>query len=86
MSNYAVQLNNRADKHLRGLPKRVRRAVSEALLEMEFDPFGGDHKKLKAGEGHRRRVGKYRILYDVDTDLQLVSVSGIFHRRDAYRG
>jgi hypothetical protein len=32
-----------------------------------------------------RRIGRYRILYDVDTDLRLVTVYGICHRKEAYR-
>jgi mRNA-degrading endonuclease RelE of RelBE toxin-antitoxin system len=60
-------------------------AVAEALLDMEMDPFIGDIQKIKGGSGWRRRIGKYRILYDVDTDLHLVSILGIFHRSEAYR-
>jgi mRNA-degrading endonuclease RelE of RelBE toxin-antitoxin system len=43
-------------------------------------PFSGDYKKLKGGDGCRRRVDSYRILFDVDTDLRLVSVFGILPR------
>jgi mRNA-degrading endonuclease RelE of RelBE toxin-antitoxin system len=85
VENFEVQLSTRAEKHLRRLDSKTREAISEALLEMEIDPFGGDHKKLSGGEGHRRRIRDYRILYDVDTDLRLVRVYGVLHRREAYR-
>lgn len=83
--SFHVQLDNRAEKDLRKLSDKDRAAIADALLEMEIDPFAGDYKKLKGGEGHRRRVGRYRILFDIDADLRLVSVFGIPHRRDAYR-
>lgn len=85
MSSFDVQLSNRAEKQLKSLSGWRRRAVMEALLEMEIDPFAGDHRKLTGCDSHRRRIGKYRILYDVDTDLRLVTVFGIRHRKDAYR-
>lgn len=85
METFNVQLSKRAEKHLVGLDSKIRSAIKGALLEMEVDPFIGDHKKLQGGEGHRRRVRDYRILYDVDTDLHLVIVRGILHRKDAYR-
>jgi mRNA interferase RelE/StbE len=85
VENFAVQLDKRAEKQLCALDKKIRQKIREVLLEMEVDPYGGDFKKLKGDEGHRRRVGKYRILFDIDTDLRLVSVYGVLHRKDAYR-
>ena len=82
---FNVELSNRAEKQLRGLDAKTRLVVREALFDMEEDPYMGDYKKLKAGQGHRRRVGRYRITYEIDTDLRLVSVYGILPRKDAYR-
>jgi mRNA interferase RelE/StbE len=86
VSDFSVQLDRPAEKQLNKLRRKGGSAnIEDALLEMEHDPFGGDIKKLKGGDGYRRRVGKYRILFDVDTDLRLVSVFGILKREDAYR-
>lgn len=81
---FVVRLGKRASKDLRRLPTRVRAAVQEALVELEHDPFSGDYRKLKGCEGHRRRVGDYRILFEVDTDLHLVGVYRIRHRGSVY--
>jgi mRNA interferase RelE/StbE len=85
VENFEVQLDKRAEKQLCALDKKIRQKVRDVLLEMEVDPYGGDYKKLKGDQGHRRRVGNYRILFDIETDLRLVSVYGIRHRKDAYR-
>jgi mRNA interferase RelE/StbE len=86
VSNFNVQLDKHAEKHLRKLRKTPAfDGISEALLEMEHDPFAGDLKKLQGEDMYRRRVGKYRILFEVDADLSLVSVYGILKREDAYR-
>jgi len=48
---------------------------------MENDPFQGDIRKLKGGqEGFRRRVGDWRIFYDVYLDERRVVVTGIERR------
>jgi mRNA interferase RelE/StbE len=86
VESFTVRLSSRAGRQLEGLDKKTRAAISEELLEMEFDPYGGDHQKLKGAQNyHRRRVGKYRILYDIDTGFKLVNVYQIVHRKDAYR-
>jgi mRNA interferase RelE/StbE len=85
VGNFDVQLHKRAKKQLEGLDKKIRQKIWDVLLEMEFDPYGGDYQKLKGDIGHRRRVGDYRILFDIDTDLRLVLVYGVRHRKDAYR-
>lgn len=53
-----------------------------ALDAMRTDPFSGDIVRLHAGEraAWRRRVGSYRIFFDVYPDQLLVDVVEI-HRR-----
>lgn len=85
MENFKVQLDKRAEKKLCALDKKTFQKIKGVLLEMEYDPYGGDYKKLQGDVGHRRRVGRYRILFDIDSDLRLVSIFGIRHRKDAYR-
>jgi mRNA interferase RelE/StbE len=40
---------------------------------------------LSGGEGHRLRVGDYRILYAIDDSAKKVIVYRVKHRREAYR-
>lgn len=48
---------------------------------MQSDPFQGDLKRLKGKEtAWRRRVGNYRIIYDLFLDKRLIVVSGILRR------
>jgi mRNA-degrading endonuclease RelE of RelBE toxin-antitoxin system len=43
------------------------------------DPFGGDIKRLEPA-GWRKRIGNYRILYDLDIEAHLVVVTAIARR------
>ena len=48
---------------------------------MEQDPFQGDIKRLQGKpSGWRRRVGNYRILYDVHFERHLIVIAGIVRR------
>ncbi len=48
---------------------------------MESDPFQGDLKRLKGKPpGWRRRVGNYRIIYDLDFETREIAVHAILRR------
>ena len=52
-----------------------------ARLAMRSDPFGGDVKRLKGpGTAWRRRVGNYRIIYDLDLERHIIDVLEIARR------
>lgn len=76
-----VQITRPAQKELLRLPANDQQRVSAALLAMQEDPFRGDIKRLK---GHptawRRRVGSYRIIYDLYLEARLMVVAGIVRR------
>ena len=70
-----------ARKQLRRLPAKDRVRVSGALMEMQQDPFSGDLVRLTAQPAAwRRRVGSYRILFDVDYRQLSVVVTAVLRR------
>jgi mRNA interferase RelE/StbE len=46
---------------------------------------GSIKPKLKGVEGYRLRVGKYRILYDIDDHVKTVTIHRVQHRKEVYR-
>ncbi len=78
---WSLQLADSAQKEFRKLPRKDQERVKAALVAMEQDPFKGDIKRLKGHpSGWRRRVGNYRIIYDLHFELQLIVVAGIVRR------
>jgi len=70
-----------ARKQLRRLPERDREHVKAALLAIEDEPFSGDLVRFHAQPAAwRRRVGSYRILFDVDYQQRHVVVTAIVRR------
>ncbi len=42
-------------------------------------------KKLTGREGWRIRVGQYRVIYEIEDVIRVVTVLDVGHRRDIYR-
>jgi mRNA interferase RelE/StbE len=79
--NWNLLVAGPAQKQLRRIPERDRERVKAALLAIEDEPFSGDLVRLRAQPAAwRRRVGSYRILFDVDYEKRHVVVTAIVRR------
>ena len=78
---WKLQIAGPAQKEYQRLPANDQLRVKAALLAMQEDPFRGDIKRLKGQPtAWRRRVGSYRIIYDLYFDQHLLIVNGIVRR------
>jgi mRNA interferase RelE/StbE len=75
---WKIEYNRRAQKGLNKLPLVDHRRMVAALETMRQDPFVGDCRAL---QGHivsyRRRVGDYRILFDLEWASKTIEVRDI---------
>ena len=79
---YEIDFKPRALKDLKSLPKKVQRQIMERIEDLE-DDLTGDVKKLtNFTPEYRLRVGKYRVLFEIEDDK--VIIYRIRHRKDAY--
>jgi mRNA-degrading endonuclease RelE of RelBE toxin-antitoxin system len=63
------------------MPRADAEQVLDALEEMRADPYTGDIKFLKGTDrALRRRVGVWRILFEVLTELQIVVIQDVERR------
>ncbi|HTA48475.1 MAG TPA: type II toxin-antitoxin system RelE/ParE family toxin [Verrucomicrobiae bacterium] len=77
---WAVVLAGPARKSLKRIPANDKTRVLAALAEMQQDPFQGDIRKLQGLPGFRRRVGDWRILFEVVLERRQVVVAAIERR------
>lgn len=76
-----LELTAPAQKDLQKLSPKDRARVKAALLTMQVDPFRGDIKRLKGQPtAWRRRVGNYRVIYDLHVEERLIIVHGVLRR------
>lgn len=77
--NWILLVTNPARKDLAKLPRQDQVRIERALDALRRDPFSGDIKRLEPS-GWRRRVGNYRIFYDLYIDERLIVVTAIRRR------
>ena len=85
--SWTVGLSSSAIRDLDRIPPRV----VPAILEFLYGPLAEQPRRVGkplrndlAGEWSARR-GSYRVLYDVNEDEHLITVTRIGHRADVYR-
>ena len=77
---WTVVLAGPARKSLKRVPASDKTRILAALAEIEEDPFQGDIRKLQGLPGFRRRVGNWRILFEVVLERRQVVVAAIERR------
>lgn len=86
MASYSIVLKPSVERDLRTLPKQVVARVIKRIEDLKGQPLSRQSVKLEGAENlYRVRVGDYRIIYSVDSDLAQVIVHYVRHRREAYR-
>jgi len=86
MASYSINLKPSVEKDLRHLSKRFVARVMERIEKLKADPFPRQAIKLSGTERfYRIRVSDYRIVYEVDTHAEQVTILYVRHRREAYR-
>jgi mRNA interferase RelE/StbE len=74
-----------SEKELAKLSSEIQLRVARAIRSLEQNPIPPSAKRLKGREEFRLRVGDYRVLYTLQHEDNLVTISAIGHRREVYR-
>ena len=85
---FQVILSSYSKKDLKKIRKiKFYPNIRESLLQLKENPLSGDVKQLKnfPYSDYRKRVGNYRILYDINVSEKVVKVYKIIHRQSAYK-
>ena len=77
--NWTLLVTGPARKSLAKLPDKDQRHIEAALEQLESDPFSGDIKRLQP-PAWRRRVGNYRIFFDLLKEDRRIVVTAIERR------
>ena len=80
--SYQVKLRRAAQKQLDRLVGREYQAVARAVSALEHEPRPKRVKKLAESGLWRIRVGRYRIVYNIDDEESLVIVVRVAQRTE----
>ena len=79
--NWQIAAAGRARKQLKRFPLADADRIERAIDEMARDPFAGDIEKMGGQENiWRRRVGAYRIFYEVFANQRMIRITEIRRR------
>ncbi|MBW2654878.1 MAG: type II toxin-antitoxin system RelE/ParE family toxin [Deltaproteobacteria bacterium] len=79
-----INIRRSAIKDLKKLDRKNREKIHLRILELKEFPNISNMKKLTNFEpAYRRRVGDYRILFDVLENT--IEIGRILHRKDSYK-
>lgn len=82
---YKLSIRRSAQKQLAKLPVNDYKRVKQAIIDLAGNPRPVGSKKLKGRDGWRIRKGDYRIIYDIEASVLIVTVLDVGHRKDIYR-
>ncbi|HCM43580.1 MAG: hypothetical protein UY39_C0023G0004 [Candidatus Kaiserbacteria bacterium GW2011_GWC2_49_12] len=73
--DWRLEIDPRVWKELAKIPGKDRLTVISVIESFSVNPYFGDIRKLKSkGDTWRRRVGSYRVYYELNTKQRTVSV------------
>lgn len=84
---YTIIIKKQARKKLLSLATQLRHRIAEKIEWLGKDPDDTrlDVKKLAGQPYHRLRVGDWRIIYDRDDYIKIISIEALKPRGDAYK-
>jgi len=85
VAKYSLEIKQSAQKELDALDETQFIRIDRKILALAENPRPAGCKKLR---GHKDqwhiRVGDWRVLYIIDDDAKLISVTRIAHCREVY--
>jgi len=86
MVSYRVRWKKSAQKELKKLNKDIILKVLEFVKNLAEDPYPDGCRKLRGSQyTFRFRIGDYRVVYDVQSDILTIEIIRIGHRKNIYR-
>lgn len=79
--NWFIQVPDRVRKTIKNFPRKDQERILAAMRDFVFNPFTGDIAKIEEKEnGWRRRVGNYRIFYNIKKEKKTVEITEVERR------
>lgn len=82
---YTVLVERYAQKQILKLDKKAIPVIKTAIAGLANNPRPFGYKKLKGEDAYRIRVGDYRIIYEIEDNIILVTVVSVGHRKSIYK-
>ncbi len=82
---YSIVITSRAERELNRLDRSTKNRIITAALSLADDPRPQRCLKVKAAENlWRIRVGDWRVGYQIDDQMRIVTIITVGHRCEFY--
>lgn len=79
--NWELRVDKAVGKYLKRVPKREAERIFAVIQDLPENPYVGDIEKMESEENAwRRRIGNYRIFYEIITKRKLIHVTDVRRR------
>ena len=85
MASYKLVFKKSVSKDLCHISRKDVARILQRMGELQENPRPVGSEKLSGQERYRIRQGVYRIIYEVEDDLLVVTVVKIGHRQHVYK-
>ena len=82
---WTVNVDEAVCEKLEKIPNPDKRRIEQAIYNLEDKKEFLDIKKLHVRSGYRLRVGKWRLLLDINNEEQVIFVYNLASRGDIYK-
>jgi len=84
--SYRIEFNPQAIEDLKGISTKVQPQILKEVnwLGLNFEQVQPKGLAENLAGFYKLRVGDYRVLYEIDEELEVVAIARVGHRRDIY--
>ena len=84
MKNMRLKFTPEAARLLAKLHPEGKRLIKAGLDKLRQSPYVGDDLQQELSGFKSYKIKRYRVLYDIDEEQELIQVYYVGHRRDVY--
>jgi mRNA interferase RelE/StbE len=84
MAVYNVFIEKAVFKQLKNIPEKDYQKIMASIAALANDPRPPGCKKLKGRSGYRIREGNYRVVYEINDKILMVTVIEAGDRKEIY--
>ena len=85
MASYKIAFKPLVMKDLRGIPRHDVERILKFIEGLSENPLPQNARSLMGRDAFRLRVGRYRVIYAIDSEEVVILIIKIGHRGDLYR-
>ena len=86
MAQYKIEISATAERQLKKIRREDHVSILRSISLLGGDPRPDGCRKMSGYDDiYRIRIGKYRVIYEIDGKRIIVIILKIGHRREIYR-